>query len=173
MANKPISFSNSRIKIVINNFVCKKAKKDKIFIHSDEIEVLLLSISSIDTEEIHNLKQKEKSFFISFLKQLKKSIEDKSGKLLFLTIREGDHIIIDSWHATYNDWEIESKSRKNDFLILRDNYFKIKEKFPAIKSIEDYISVVNMLTNKQLISFFKSQKKVNQIKRIISIVKNL
>jgi hypothetical protein len=135
--------------------------------------VLLLSISTIDAAEIHELKQKEKSFFIRLLKQLKKNIEDKSDKLLFLTIREGNHVIVDSWHATYYDWEIESRSRKDEFLILRDHYFKAKEKFPTIKSIEDYISIVNMLNKKQLISFFQSQKEAKQIKHIISMVKSL
>lgn len=164
---KKLEIKNPLIENIIKRFAKKEAKKEKIYIYHENLEVLLLSFSTIDFEEMIRLK-KEDSFYVRLLYQIKIEIERISGKILFLALREGNRVIIDSWNASWKDWEMESQFRNQDFMFLRDYYFQAKDKFSAIKCLEDYTALINSLGIKQLKQFFRSSDDEGKIKKLLA-----
>ncbi len=167
-----IQFENSKLVNMLNLFIKKKSNTEKIFISSQEIEVLLLSLNSIDPKEVAAKKKNDRNFFSKLINQIKEELEIKSDKLLFLTFRHGNRVIIDSWKASWQDWEIESTSREPGFLDIRDHFFKAKEKFPAIKCFEDYIVVITALEGDKLKVFFKHKDEAIQIRKALKKLTN-
>ena len=147
-------FKNKPFQDILNNFISNYSNKNKLFIRNEEIELLTLSLLMNDQQEYLKLKLQDKLFFIKLLKYIKKELESILGRILFLTIREGKYVILDSCYSNWNDWEIESQNRKPDFLKLRDNYFYAKKKLPGIKSLEDFIVIAESLTTNEIKDIF-------------------
>ncbi|MDH4128584.1 MAG: hypothetical protein OEV44_07530 [Spirochaetota bacterium] len=156
-SDNSLMFSNPKFNDIINNFMKHLSQKDKINIRHEELDLLHLTIMKAAPDEYYKFKSSNKLFFLSLLKMFKICLEKKTQRLLFLTIREGHYVILDSWYANFDDWKIESKNRKPEFLTLGEKYFIAKKKLLGIKSLEDFVAVVNALTQEDLTKIYNEE----------------
>ncbi|GMT49402.1 MAG: hypothetical protein IEMM0008_0941 [bacterium] len=169
---EPIEFKNPAMKGILDSFVDRFSRKEKIFIRHEDIELLPLILRTTDPHEFQNLQKQDQNFFYRLLNYLKLRLEAKTGKTLFLTLREGNYVILDSWHANYQDWKIEGKHRSPDFLFMRDRFFEAKEKIPSIKSLEDFFVVLEHLKLCEIKELFRKED-AQILKDMIKKIKDL
>ncbi len=153
-------FKSPGLQGVLDNFISRYSMKQKIYIHKEDLELLPMMLQTQNPSDYRREKLNDPEFFFHLLCYIKNRIEIKTGKILFLTLREGFYIIIDSWVANQEDWDIESRSRHEDFLLLKERYFEAKEKLKGIKSLEDFIIILNHLPDKDIEVYFGKENTV-------------
>ena len=165
-------FNRSRMYPTINNFIRQYENKNKIAIPHQDLELLPLIMKSNHTEEYVALKSRDSEFFRHLLLYIKTELENRSGKMLFLTLREGNYVILDSWHIKESDWAIEERNRGPEFMRLKEAYYLGREKLRGIKSLEDFVAVVQALNEEELENIFGAE--IHEfLVRIIPEIKNL
>lgn len=164
---KPLQFNNENLYNVVEHFAGKYVTKEKLYIRNEELELLPLFLRTTDPEEFGYHKCQDHCFFQRLLCLLKDILEKKTSKLLFLTLRNGNYVILDSWHMKLKDWQIESRYRDSDFLILMELYKQACDKIPNIKSVEDFLAVADVLSDEELSSIFEKIES-NDIRAIVS-----
>ncbi len=169
---EPLEFKNPAMKTILDSFVDRFSRKEKIFIRHEDIELLPLILRTTDPDEFQSLQKQDQNFFYRLLNYLKLRLEAKTDKTLFLTLREGNYVILDSWHTNYQDWEIEGKHRSPDFLFMRDRFFEAKDKIPGIKSLEDLLVVIEHLKPRELKELF-GKENAQILKDMIKKIKDL
>lgn len=162
-----ITFNNPNLYNVVGHFAKKYTLKEKLYIRYEELELIPLFLRTADTEEFNYHKTQDNCFFQRLLCLFKEILEKKTGKLLFLTIRSGNYVILDSWYMKWQDWEIESRYREKDFLELMGLYKKACNKVPNIKSVEDFFAVVGILSNEELCGIY-DVKDAEPIRKLVA-----
>jgi len=151
----------------LDKFIQRQCQKAKIAIQHEDLELLSLLLKTNYPEEYIEVKSKDKSFFVHLLLFIRKELERRSGKLLFLCLRDGNYVILDSWHVKKHDWDVEARHRKPEFLHLRDLYFIAKDKVNGIKSFEDFTAIVAALSWDDLNKLF-GQEDSQFLKEVVS-----
>lgn len=163
---KAIEFNNPNLYNVVEHFAGKYIVKDKLYIRNEELELLPLFLRTADPDEFGYHKCKDSCFFQRLLCLLKEILEKKTSKLLFLTLRNGNYVILDSWYMKWKDWDIESRYRDEDFISLKEIYKEACNKIPNIKSVEDFFAVVDALSDEELGSIFENNEQ-NKVREIV------